>query len=189
MPSYLQYKSSDACDIATTLQGLNKFLINCNIALITEISLVAATSRECVVDDKTMRLGRNWSGLMSFFFRFSFSVFSQSASFFRDNFRLPLPFRCITDQFLYKYIQKEPSASRNDIPPCARESRIDSRAQKDVSRVRPARVLCLCLPSCFSSLFVLFFRHSEYVVPILTGLPFSSVKMKNQKAQDLRSSA
>lgn len=49
---------------------------------------------------------------------------------------------------------------------------------------------CLCLPFFLPSLlFFLSFRHSEYVVPILTGVPFSSVKMKNQKALDLRSSA
>ena len=48
---------------------------------------------------------------------------------------------------------------------------------------------CLCLPFFPFTLFFLSFRHSEYVVPILTGVPFSSVKMKNQKALDLRSSA
>jgi len=41
----------------------------------------------------------------------------------------------------------------------------------------------------YSFFFFKFFRRSEYVVPILTGVPsFSSVKMKNQKAL-LRSSA
>jgi len=39
---------------------------------------------------------------------------------------------------------------------------------------------CLCLPAFFSFHLFLSFRHSEYVVPILTGVPFSSVKMKNK---------
>jgi len=52
------------------------------------------------------------------------------------------------------------------------------------------RVQRVPLPAFFPlHSFFLLFRHSEYVVPILTGVPFSSVKMKNQKALDLKSSA
>lgn len=60
-----------------------------------------------------------------------------------------------------------------------------SHAKRSHSGASSELSLPACLPACLFllSLF-LSFRHSEYVVPILTGVPFSSVKMKNQSALD-----
>lgn len=94
---------------------------------------------------------------------------------------------------MYKYIQKEPPA-RARVPkgkkgaPFREDGRLDRRRGKGIPS-SGASSECLCLTFSPLHSFSLSFRYSEYVVPILTGVPFSSVKMKNQKALDLRSSA
>jgi len=127
---------------------------------------------------------------------FSVLYFSQalrSPATTSDN-RSPFAYVClrVCRSVLYKYIQKEPPARarlRKKRHPFPREDRLDRRAEKDPSFGRVQRVPLPAFSPLLHSYFFLSFRHSEYVVPILTGVPFSSVKMKNQKALDLRSSA
>lgn len=89
------------------------------------------------------------------------------------------PLSPCADLFLYKYIQKDIRPRARERVPLSARGSFDRRAQKDPARARLASVSA-CLPAFFSFHLFLSFRHSEYVVPILTGVPFSSVKMKNK---------